>query len=224
MDNLVFITIFLFLLFSSHIIFYKFFVILSHSFLKSGYSLSLFLFIFLFFLATLLYIDESLWFLKLYFGFICFVVVFFSSPLQVVSLSLSLSHSFDLIFVWVNTWLFWKWEFEFISKCNLGYADNRSTFGPFRSTSSIRFDSVYFSSFQSILVQFVLLRSTSVQLSPFGLLWSIQSNLVYLVLFGPFSPIRSILLWSIWSCSVHSVYFAPIWSRSLRSIWSIRST
>ena len=101
MDNLVFITIFLFLLFSSHIIFYKFFVILSNSFLKSGYSLSLslFLFIFLFFLATLLYIDESLWFLKLYFGFICFVVVFFSSPLQVVSLSLSLSLSL-IVLIW----------------------------------------------------------------------------------------------------------------------------
>ena len=57
---------------------------------KSDHSLSLF---FLFFLTTLLYINESLYFLKLYLGFIRFGVVLFSSPLQVVSLSLSLSLS-----------------------------------------------------------------------------------------------------------------------------------
>ena len=65
---------------------------------KSDHSLSLF---FLFFLTTLLYINESLYFLKLYLGFIRFGVVLFSSPLQIVSLSLSLSlsFSFNLIFV-----------------------------------------------------------------------------------------------------------------------------
>ena len=65
--------------FSSHIIFYKFFIILSHILSwKSGYSLSLDF-----------YIDVSLRFLKLYFGFIRFDVVFFNSPSQVVSLFLS---------------------------------------------------------------------------------------------------------------------------------------
>ena len=76
-----FITIFfIFTFFSSHIIFYKFLIVLTHILSwKSGYSLSLY---FLFFHAILLYIDESLWFLKLYFGSICFGVVFFSSLLQ----------------------------------------------------------------------------------------------------------------------------------------------
>jgi len=42
-----------------------------------------------------------------------------------------------------------------------------------QSKSSILLDLVYFSALRSILVQFSLLRSTSVQLGPFSLLWSI---------------------------------------------------
>ena len=56
-------------------------------------------FFFIFSLTTLLYIDETLSFLKLYFGFIRFGVVFFSFPLQVAYF---LSYSFGLIFVLVN--------------------------------------------------------------------------------------------------------------------------
>ena len=85
LDNLVFITIYIFYFyfFSSHIIFYKFLIVLSRILSwKSSYSLSL---DFLFFLATLLYIDESLWF-KTYFGSYVLVLYFFSFPLQVVSL------------------------------------------------------------------------------------------------------------------------------------------
>ena len=93
----------LFLLNCFHIIFYKFLIILSHILSwKSGYnslSLSLSLSLnFLFSLATLLYIDESLCFLKFYFGFICFGVVFFSFSLQIVSLSLSLIVSILFLF------------------------------------------------------------------------------------------------------------------------------
>ena len=159
MDNLVFITIFLFLLFSSHIIFYKFFVILSHSFLKSGYSLSLFLFIFLFFLATLLYIDESLWFLKLYFGFICFAVVFFSSPLQVVSLSLSLI---------VLIWFFFELIFDYFGSKNLSLYQNAILAMLITDRHSVHFGPPH---------QFDLIRSTLVH---FGQFWS---NSFY---FGPF--------------------------------------
>ena len=178
----------------------------------NGYSLSISSF--LFFPATLLYIDESLWFLKLYFVFICFGVVFFSFPSQVVSLS-------PKVLVW--------FLFEFISKYNLGYANNRLAFGLFWSTSSIQFSSAYISPLRSILVQFDLLRSTSVQLCAFSLLWSSRSILVHsgyfsqfslfcviwstLVEFGPFSPLQSIR-----SNLVHMVHlgiFGPL--RSIRS-------
>ena len=69
-------------------------------------------------------------------------------------------------------------------KHNLGYANNKinkSVFGPFWSTLSIQSSSVYFSPLRSILVQFDLFQPTLVQLGPFGLLQSIQSNLVYSV-------------------------------------------
>ena len=92
-----FLQYFLFLLFSSYIIFYRIFIILSHilSWKVVILSLSLSLSLnFLLFLITLLYIDELLWFLKLYFRFICLGVIFFSSLLQIV---LSLSLSFSLI-------------------------------------------------------------------------------------------------------------------------------
>ena len=67
-----------------------------------------------------------------------------------LSLSLSLSLSFGLIFVWVNTWLFWKLEFEFISKHNIDYANYRSTFDPFWSISVHSTYSVQFSPLWSI--------------------------------------------------------------------------
>ena len=101
-------------------------------------------------------------------------------------------------------------------KHNLGYANNRSAFDPFRSGL------VYFNPLLSILVQFSLLQPISVQLGQFDLLWSIQSYSVYSVhsvQFGPFS-----LLCLIRSCSVHSVYFNPTWPiRSIQSTQSIRS-
>ena len=166
----------------------------------NGYSLSISSF--LFFPATLLYIDESLWFLKLYFVFICFGVVFFSFPSQVVSLS-------PKVLVW--------FLFEFISKYNLGYANNRLAFGLFWSTSSIQFSSAYISPLRSILVQFDLLRSTSVQLCAFSLLWSSRSILVHSGYFSQFSHVQSILcnlvyigrIWPIQSTSIYSVQFSP---------------
>ena len=88
LDNLVFITIYIFYFyfFSSHIIFYKFLIILTFSLemwllsLSLSHSFSLFNFFFLiFFLTTLLYIDETLWFLKLYFAFIHLVLYFLVS-------------------------------------------------------------------------------------------------------------------------------------------------
>ena len=48
----------------------------------------LFLLIFYYFFSTLFYIDESLWFLKLYFWFIHFGAIFFSYPSKVISLSM----------------------------------------------------------------------------------------------------------------------------------------
>ena len=66
-------------------------------------------------------------------------------------------------------------------KHNLGYANNKSVFGPFWSTLSIRSSSVYFSPLRSILVQFDLFQPTSVQFGLFGLVWFIQSNSVHLV-------------------------------------------
>ena len=75
MDNGVYYNLFYFYFFSSHIIlFYKFLVILSHILSWKVVILSLSLFIFFFFLATLLYIDETLWFLKIYFGFILWML------------------------------------------------------------------------------------------------------------------------------------------------------
>ena len=82
MDNLVFITIFfIFTFFFLLILFSINFLLFSLTFSLEKVGI-LFLLIFLFFLATLLYIDELLWFLKLYFESICFGVVFFSSLLQ----------------------------------------------------------------------------------------------------------------------------------------------
>ena len=75
MDNGVYYNLFYFYFFSSHIIlFYKFLVILSHILSWKVVILSLSLFIFFFFLATLLYIAETLWFLKIYFGFILWML------------------------------------------------------------------------------------------------------------------------------------------------------
>ena len=93
-------------------------------------------------------------------------------------------------------------------------------FGLFRSTSSIRSSSVYFSPLWSIQVQFSLLRSTSVQLGSFGLLQSIQSNQVYSVQLDQFGSLQSI--------SVHLGQFGPIQSTLVHSvhfnwIWFIRS-
>ena len=88
--------------------------------------------------------------------------------------------------------------------------------------------SVYFGHFMySVrLVYFSPLRSTSVQVCPFGLLHSIQSNSVQLVYFGLFRSIRSV--------SVNFDYFGPLHlirsiqvqfgsSRTLQTIQSIWS-
>ena len=165
---------------------------------------------------------NHLWIYKLYFGFICFGVVFFSSPLQVVPLS----YSFNFIFVWVNTWLFWKKEFEFISRHNLGYANYILVFDLFQSILVHFIYLVWFYLFQSNSVHLDLIRSTSVQL---GLLCSIQSNLVHLVHFGLFQSIRCYLvnlyllgpLRSIPFNSIHSVYFSPFgpwWSNMVHLV------
>ena len=96
MDNLVFYYyLLIYLLFSSHIIFYRFLIILSHILSwKSGYSLSWF---FILTCNSTLY-----WWINVTFKNLIWVHMFwcciFSSPLQVLSLSLSLSLSFGLIF------------------------------------------------------------------------------------------------------------------------------
>ena len=64
------------------------------------------LFCFSFFLATLLWVDESLYFLYLYFG-----LLLFEFP---ITSPLSPTYSFCLIIFWVNTWSLWKWEFNYI--------------------------------------------------------------------------------------------------------------
>ena len=74
------ITIFFFLL----ILFSINFLLSSQTFSLEMVVIQFFFFFFSFFLANLLYIDELLWFLELYFRFICFGVVFFSSPSQIV--------------------------------------------------------------------------------------------------------------------------------------------
>ena len=147
--------------FSSHIIFYKFLIILSW---KCNYSLSLDFF--LFFLAILLYIDDHLWFYKLWFWVIRFGVVFFSSPLQVVSLSLSLK--FDL-FIY-----FFELILDYFGSKNLILYPN--TILAMLITDWHSSTSVQFSLLRSTLVNFSLLRSTPIQLGPFSLIRSFQSN------------------------------------------------
>ena len=87
--NLVFITILYIFTFFLLILFSINFLLFSHILSWNVVILSLSSFIFfLIFLAPLLYIDESLWFLKFYFGFIHVGVVFFSFSLQVAYFSL----------------------------------------------------------------------------------------------------------------------------------------
>ena len=138
---------------------------------------------FLFFLATLLYIDESLWFLKLYFEFIRFGVVFFSSPLQVVSLSLSLI---------VSAWFLFELILNYFGSKNLSLYHN-TILAMLTNQHSVHFGPLHlFVPFQSISIyRFNLFQFTSVL---FGLLWS---TLGHLVLFG--------LLWSPILNSSHAV-------------------
>ena len=86
---------FYFYLFSSHIIFYKVLITLSHSLLNMV-ILSL-CSLFYSFLQLFFILMNHCDFLKLYFGFICFGVVFFNFPLQVAYFSL-LQFWFNFLF------------------------------------------------------------------------------------------------------------------------------
>ena len=163
----------LFLLFSSYIIFYKFLIILSHILSRQVVLPSLSLSISL--------SPSSFFIIFCNFTLYWWIVVIFKA------LSLSLSHSFGWFdFVWFNAWLFWKYEFKFISKYNPGYTNNRLTFGPFQFILVHVINSV----------RFGLLQSTSVH---FSSIESIQSTSINLVLFDLFQ-----------SNSVHSFYLDPI--------------
>ena len=136
------------------------------------------------------------------------VLYFVSSPLQVVSLCLSLSllivsilFLFDLIL-------------NYFGSKNLSLYQN--TILAMLITNQ---NSVHFSLFWSV----------SIQLGPFYLLRSIQSNLVHLVHFGIFlfihsTLIKSILFGPIWSITPNSIQFGPFCpNQSIQSIWSIWS-
>ena len=155
----------------------------------NGYSLSISSF--LFFPATLLYIDESLWFLKLYFVFICFGVVFFSFPSQVVSLSLK-----------VLVWFLFELILDYFGRKNFNFYQNTILVILITVRHSVHLiNPIWFGLLQSTLVNFGPIQSTSIQLGSFRLLRSNQSNSVQ---FSPFG-----LLWSIRSYLVHSVQSGP---------------
>ena len=130
------------------------------------------------------------------------LVIFFSSPLQIV-LSLSL-------LVLVGLILF-ELILDYFGSNNLSLYQNTIL-------AMLRTDqhSVYFSQFH----QFGLVRSTSVH---FGKFWSnsvyfglLQFNWVHLVYFDQFSPIQSI-----WSISVKFGPFIPLWSNFAYSVNSV---
>ena len=152
---------------------------------------------FLFFLAILLYTGESLWFLKLYFRFINFGAIFFSSPFQVLSLSLSLSLSFI-----VSVWFLFELILDYFGSKNLSLYQNTilamqitDWFYPLHLFDPDWFTLVQFGQFSPICSIWL----TSIYIGP---LWSIPSNLVHLGLFGP--------IWSI------SDQFGPIQCTYLR--------
>ena len=121
---------------------------------------------FLFFLATLLYIDESLWFLKLYFEFIRFGVVFFSSPLQLVSLSLSLI---------VSAWFLFELILNYFGSKNLSLYHN-TILAMLTNQHSVHFGPLHlFVPFQSISIYFGPIRSTLIHFRSFS---SIRSTLI----------------------------------------------
>ena len=130
---------------------------------------------FLFFLATLLYIDELLWFLKLYLGIIHFGVVFFSSPLQLEYLSLI-----------VLIWFLFELILNYFGSKNLSLYQNTILTMLITARHLVHF------------IQFGPIRSTLVQLGPliyfgqFSLLWSIQSCSVHSVQFSSFGLLQSI--------------------------------
>ena len=131
---------------------------------------------FLFFLAILLYTGESLWFLKLYFRFINFGAIFFSSPFQVLSLSLS--------FI-VSVWFLFELILDYFGSKNLSLYQNTilamqitDWFCPLHLFDLDWFTLVQFGQFSPICSIWL----TSIYIGP---LWSIPSNLVHLGLFGP---------------------------------------
>ena len=132
---------------------------------------------FLFFLAILLYTGESLWFLKLYFRFINFGAIFFSSPFQVLSLSLSLSLSF-IVSVW---FLFELILYYFLCK-NLSLYQNTilamqatDQFGPLHLFGPDQSTLVHFSPIRSIR-PICSIWSTLTYFGPCFQIWSIQST------------------------------------------------
>ena len=106
---------------SSHFIFY-------FSPEKGDYSLSLSLFIYIYIYIYILFYNFTLgwwiivFFIIYYFGLIQFdsVFDFLSFLSQVFSVPL-LAFVYLFFYFWHNTWLFWKWDFEFMSKYNVGY-------------------------------------------------------------------------------------------------------
>ena len=173
-----------------------------------------------------------MWFLKLYFGFICFGIVFFSSPLQVLSLSLSLSLSLT-----VSVWFLFELILDYFGSKNLSLYKNTILTVLIIDQHSVHFILFWplylFCSIRFTLIHFGLPQSTSVQLGSFGqfslfvlfdslwailvhfsqfgpiqLIRSIQSTSVYLIHLGLLGPLRPI-----WSISNH---FGPIWCTYLR--------
>ena len=124
------------------------------------------------------------------------VLYFFSSPLQIVYLS--------LIFL---VWFLFELILDYFRSKNLSLYQK-----PILAMLITDRHSFYFSQFWSTSVQLGLL----VYFSKFSPIRSIRSNSV---LFDPFG-----LLWSFWSCSVHSVQFGSfslLWSIQSTSIYSV---
>ena len=126
------------------------------------------------------------------------VLYFFSSPLQIVYLS--------LIFL---VWFLFELILDYFRSKNLSLYQK-----PILAMLITDRHSVYFSQFWSTSVQLGLL----VYFSKFSPIRSIRSNSV---LFDPFG-----LLWSFWSCSVHSVQFGSfslLWSIQSTFIYSVHT-
>ena len=126
------------------------------------------------------------------------VLYFFSSPLQIVYLS--------LIFL---VWFLFELILDYFRSKNLSLYQK-----PILAMLITDRHSFYFSQFWSTSVQLGLL----VYFSKFSPIRSIRSNSV---LFDPFG-----LLWSFWSCSVHSVQFGSfslLWSIQSTFIYSVHT-